>query len=299
MFKNVLVGVDGSPNGRDAIALASQLIDPDGKLTLAHVHSGKLRPSHAITPGMVAEEREASHNLLEQERAAADVTADLLSIESMSPGRGLHEQAEEQNADLLVVGSCSHGAFGRAMLGDDTRAALNGAPCAVAVASRDYAEWAGGAGSQIVKVGVAYNASPESIAALAVAGELAAMTGATTHAMEVVSIPSTAYAGIVVSTFGDYIDVILQEANSRLEDLPDIEGHAVYGLAGEELAAFGDQVDILVVGSRGYGPVKRLVLGSTSAYLQRHARCPLLVLPRGATSRGEDSTTSSELQATR
>jgi hypothetical protein len=46
-----------------------------------------------------------------------------------------------------------------------------------------------------------------------VAGELAAMTGATTHAMEVVSIPSTAYAGIVVSTFGDYIDAILQEAN--------------------------------------------------------------------------------------
>ena len=101
MFKNVLVGVDGRPNGRDAIALACKLIDLDGKLTLAHVHSGKLRPSHAITPGMVAEEREASHGLLEQERAAADVTADLLSIESMSPGRGMHEQAEEQNADLL------------------------------------------------------------------------------------------------------------------------------------------------------------------------------------------------------
>jgi nucleotide-binding universal stress UspA family protein len=293
MFKNVLVGVDGRPNGRDAIALASQLADPDGRLTLAHVHSGKLRPSHAITPGMVAEEREASHNLLEQERATADVTADLLSIESMSPGRALHEQAEEQNADLLVVGSCSHGAFGRAMLGDDTRAALNGAPCAVAVASRGYAQHP----TSIAKVGVAYNASPESIAALAVAGELAAMTGATTHAMEVVSIPSTAYAGIVVSTFGDYIDAILQEANSRLEELPDVEGHAVYGLAGEELAVFGDRVDILVVGSRGYGPVKRLVLGSTSAYLERHARCPLLVLPRGAIISGEDSMASSELQA--
>ena len=278
MFKNVLVGVDCRPNGRDAIALASKLIDPDGNLTLAHVHSGKLRPSHAITPGMVAEERKASHDLLEQERAAADVTADLLSIESMSPGRGLHEQAEEQDADLLVVGSCDHGVLGRAMLGDDTRAALNGAPCAVAVAPRGYAEHPG----PIAKVGVAYNASPESIAALAVAGKLAAMTGATTHAVEVVSIPSTAYAGIVVSTFEDYIDAILQEANSRLEELPDVEGHAVYGLAGEELAAFGDQVDILVVGSRGYGPVKRLVLGSTSDYLQRHARCPLLVLPRSA-----------------
>ena len=159
MFKNVLVGVDGRPNGRDAIALACKLMDLDGKLTLAHVHSGKLRPSHAITPGMVAEEREASHDLLEQERAAADVTADLLSIESMSPGRGLHEQAEEQNAELLVVGSCGHGVFGRAMLGDDTRAALNGAPCAVAVASRGYAGRAAGQ-VQIVNVGVAYNASP-------------------------------------------------------------------------------------------------------------------------------------------
>jgi len=278
MFKNVLVGVDGSRNGRDAIALACKLMDPDGKLTLAHVHNGE-----------VAEECEDSHKLLNGERTGADVKAEMVSVVSMSPGRGLHEQADKQGTDLLVVGSCSHGAFGRAMLGDDTRGALNGAPCVVAVASRGYAERAGGAGSQIAKVGVAYNASPESIAALAVAGELAAMTGATTHAMEVVSIPSTAYAGIVVSTFGDYIDAILQEANSRLEELPDVEGHAVYGLAGEELAIFGDQVDILVVGSRGYGPVKRLVLGSTSDYLERHARCSLLVLSRVATSPGEDS----------
>ena len=227
---------------------------------------------------MVAEEREASHDLLEQERAATDVTADLLSIESMTPGRGLHEQAEEQNADLLVVGSCNHGILGRAMLGDDTRAALNGAPCAVAIAPRGYAEDP----HPIDKVGVGYNASPESKAALALARELAAMTGATTHAVEVVSIPSTAYAGIVVSSFEEYIDEILQEANSRLEELPDVEGHAVYGLVGEELAVFGDQMDILVVGSRGYGPLKRLVVGSTSEYLQRHARCALLVLPRTA-----------------
>ena len=67
-------------------------------------------------------------------------------------------------------------------------------------------------------------------------------------------------------------------------ELPDLEGRAVYGLATEELAQFGDEVDILVVGSRGYGPVKRLVLGSTSEYLQRHARCSLLVLPRAGAS---------------
>jgi nucleotide-binding universal stress UspA family protein len=293
MFNNVLVGVDGRPNGRDAIALASQLTDPDGKLTLAHVHSGNLRPSHAISPGFVREEREASHKLLEAERTEAGVQAELVSIVSMSPGRGLHEQAEEQNTDLVVVGSCSHGAFGRAMLGDDTRAALNGAPCAVAIASLGYAEQGGRESDPFAKVGVAYNGSAESKAALTIAQQLAAFTSATVHVLEVISIPTYAYTGIVPPAIGESIDVMLQEATGRMKELPDVEGHAVYGLPGEELSAFGDQVDILVVGSRGYGPVKRLVLGSTVGYLERHARCSLLVLPRIATS--EDSTSSSEL----
>jgi nucleotide-binding universal stress UspA family protein len=58
-----------------------------------------------------------------------------------------------------------------------------------------------------------------------------------------------------------------------------------------------DQGADLLVGSRGYGPVKRLMLGSTSDYLQRHARCSLLVLPRVASGQNTDSTASSELQA--
>jgi nucleotide-binding universal stress UspA family protein len=48
-------------------------------------------------------------------------------------------------------------------------------------------------------------------------------------------------------------------------------------------------MDVLVVGSRGYGPIKRLVLGSTSNYLQRHARCSLLVLPRASTEASESA----------
>jgi nucleotide-binding universal stress UspA family protein len=211
----------------------------------------------------------------------------------MSSGGGLHQRAEEQSADLLVVGSCSRGVFGRAMLGDDTRAALNGAPCAVAIASVGYADHP----VPIANVGVAYNASQESKTALAVARELAAPTRASVHALEVVSIPTAAYTGIMAPAIGESIESMLQEADGRMKELTDVEGRAVYGLAGEELAAFGDQVDILVVGSRGYGPVKRLVLGSTSDYLERHARCSLLVLPRIATSPGDDSTTPRDLEA--
>ncbi len=282
MFKNVLVGVDGRPNGRDAIALASHLTDVDARLTLAYVHTGE-----------VAEESEDSDALLQAQRAGAGVNAELLSLVATNPGRGLHQRAEEQGADLLVVGSCSHGPFGRVMLGDDTRAALNGAPCAVAIAARGFAEHP----TPITRVGVAYNGSPESKAALALAQELAKNTRATVHALEVVAVPSLAYAGTIPPAIGDVIDVMLQEADIRMKELPGVEGHAVYGLAGEELAAFGDRLDLLVVGSRGYGPVKRLVLGSTSEYLERHARCSLLVLPRVGAGPAEDSMARGELSA--
>lgn len=278
MFKNVIVGVDGRPTGRDAIALAARLVDREGKLTLAHVHSGELRPVHAATPGLVAAEREESHALLERERADAGVEAELLSLVAMSAGRGLHDLAEELDADLLVVGSCSHGLFGRAMLGDDTRTALNGAPCAVAVARRGYAEHP----LVLASIGVGYDGSPESEAALAVAREIAAGLRSKLDALQVVSLPSYAFSGVGAPALGEVVEQMLQEARERMAKLDGVDGHAVYGLAGEELAAFGAQHDLLVVGSRGYGPIRRLVLGSTSEYLQRHARCSLLVLARTA-----------------
>jgi nucleotide-binding universal stress UspA family protein len=285
MFKNVLVGVDGSANGRDAIALAGHLTGPGGKLTLANVRDGQLHPNHAITPGMLEEEREASAALLEDEREVAGVDAELVSVVAYSAGRGLHEQAEEQGADLIVVGSCSHhGIVGRTMLGDDTRAALNGAPCAVAIAPGGYAAHP----VQLRRIGVAYNQSPESKQALQTARELAVISDGTIAALEVVVIPTVLYTGLIPPLVGAGVESALQESLARMKAMPDVQGRAVYGVTGEELAEFGDELDLLVVGSRGYGPVKRLVLGSTSTYLERYARCALLVLPRGAAVEPKD-----------
>jgi nucleotide-binding universal stress UspA family protein len=278
MFKNALVGVDGGANGRDAVALATQLLDPDGKLTLAHVHPGALHPIYAVTPGVLREEQQGSQKLLEQERSATGVEAQLRSVIAVTPGAGLHERAEEQHADLIVVGSCSRGAFGRVMLGDDTRAALNGASCAVAVAARGYAAQK----QPLADVGVGYNNSPESEAALEAAKDVAAASDASVHALEVVAIPTYAFTGLMPPAIGESVDVLLTEATARMRALEGVDGRAVYGLTGEELASFGNGLDLLVVGSRGYGPVRRLVLGSTSDFLERNARCSLLVLPRGA-----------------
>ncbi len=276
MFKYALVGVDGGPFGRDAVALAARLLADGGSLTLVHVYQGRLQPLHAVTPGLVDEKRAASEKLLLDERDRAGVEAELVSAVGSSPGGTLHELAEERGADLVVVGSSHRGVFGRVMLGDDARRALNGAPCAVAIAAKAYAE----APVPLARIGVGYNDSPESHAALQAARSIAGQTGGTVRALEVVSIPTYAYGGMLAPSVGEELDTVLQQANDRMQALHGVEGRAAYGLTGEELAAFGDQLDLLVVGSRSYGPLKRLVLGSTSDYLQRHARCSLLVLPR-------------------
>jgi nucleotide-binding universal stress UspA family protein len=280
MFENVIVGVDGRPAGRDAIELARHLVSPEGKLMLTNVHSGALVPVNAVTPGLIADERGASRELLERERAESDLDADteLVSCVALSPGRGLHSLAEERGADLLVVGSSSRGVLGRAMLGDDTRAALNGAPCAVAIAARGYAEHP----LPLASVGVGYDGSPESETALAAARAVAAQQRAKLLALEVVSIPTYSYTGLTPPALGDTIDALVKDAKERLRAIDDVEGRAVYGLPGEELAAFSNEVNLLVVGSRNYGPLRRLVVGSTSDYLERHARCSLLALPREA-----------------
>jgi nucleotide-binding universal stress UspA family protein len=287
MFRNVLIGVDGSPTGRDAIALASALVDPGGRVTFAHVRvafhaSG--RPFHGAPGAGGAADGEPAAGLLETERRAAGVRAELVEVSESSVGRGLHGLAEELEADLLVLGSCSHGPVGRTLVGDDTRASLNGAPCAVAVAPRGYATHP----QALTAVGVGCDFSDASHAAVAVGREIAARHGATLVGLHVLAQPIGAYAAPMPADWGEILERDRKAAEDRLAAIEGIDGSAVYGIPGQELEAFGDRVNLLVVGSRSYGPVRRLMFGSTSNGLARHARCPLLVLPRAITISATD-----------
>jgi nucleotide-binding universal stress UspA family protein len=278
MVHRAIVGVDGRPSGRDAIALARLLVGTDGQLTLAHVYSGEFPPAHQPKLAYEHVERVDCQLLLEQEREATGVDGELISIPAPSVGRGLHHLVESQGADLLVVGSCSRGLPGRVLLGDDTRAALSGARSAVAVAPVGYAQ-----NSRAISiVGVGYDSSRDSEAALALAREIAARHGADIHLLQVVQIPVSPYLGVA----GEALDALVEGAEQQMAAIEGVEGTAVLGLAGEELAAFGERIDLLVVGSRGHGPLRRMMLGSTSAHLAAGVRCPLLVLPRAAAASG-------------
>ncbi len=274
MFKNVLVGVDGRPSGRDAIALASQLVEPGGGLTLAHVYHDLGLGPLAVPRMLVQDEDEEADKLLQEERERAAVAAAVVAVPAPNPGQGLHEEAERRRADLLVLGTCRHGIVGRVFLGNDTRAAINGSPCAIAVAPLGYAERP----KAIQTIGVGYDLSPESEAALAAAKGLAARLHAKVRARQVVSIPATGFIG----QSGSGIDEMIEEAEKHMRALPDVDGDAVYGLTGSELAAFGAECDLLIVGSRGYGPLRRVIFGSTAMQLQSLAEGPLLILPRSA-----------------
>lgn len=275
MYRNVIVGVNGDDNGRDAVALARKLLDAEGQLTLAYIRPGESHPIRGSSLDYDAVERERATALLEQERTRAQVDADVVSIASAGVGRGLHRLAEERGADLLVVGSSRRGFWGRVLLGDDMRASLSGAPCAVAIAPHGYAQQAG----PIAAIGVAYNGSPESEAALGCARGIAAEYGAQVNVLQVAGLPVGAYMHPGPIYFAESLEQMVAADEERVNALDGVdEGRVVYGLAGEELAAFGDQVDLLIVGSRGYGPVRRLMFGSTSEYLAAHGRCPLLVL---------------------
>ncbi len=278
MFRHVMVGVDTRSGGHDAVALARQLLAPGGELTLAHVDDDYAAVfERNVEFGYDAAGHQETTRLLEHE--CRDAGARLVRIAAGSTGEGLHRLAEEHAADLIVVGSSRRGRLGRAMAGSDTRDSLNGASCAVAVAPLGYA----GLDRAPATIGVAYDGGPESVAALEAARELAARTGAAIRACEVVSLPTYAYASIYAVGWAENITASVADAEVRLAELDGVDGHAVYGITGEELASFSRDVDLLIAGSRGYGPARRLIHGSTSNYLLGHARCALLVLPRGAT----------------
>jgi nucleotide-binding universal stress UspA family protein len=276
VFSNVLVGFDGREGGRDALALARLLRGPAGQLTLAYVCNGSEVVWHGLSPEPESVARFA-HELLEKARDQGGSYTQTRWCQCPSIGKGLHQIAEEVGADLLVVGSSRRGLLGRVMLGNDTMASLNGAPCAVAIAPAGYIQHA----PLLREIGVGYDGSPESKHALRVARAIAAQHGAKLSAFEAVLLTMSALTASI-SSHDSLFEDMLADAREEIAALDGVEPHAAFGDPADELGLYGASLDLLVIGSRGYGPVGRLVHGSVAQQLARAARCPLLILTRAA-----------------
>lgn len=277
MFDKVLVGVDGRSGGRDAIALALQLAASPSRLVFANVYRGARLAGRTASVAL-PDERDRAHSLVTRARLNNSLEGETVVHCDFSPGRGLHELAEREGADLLVVGSSHRGGIGRVLLGDGTLDALGGAPCAVAIAPQGYAS----ADRRWSTIGVGDDGSAQSAMAIDVARRLAARHGTTIRVRSVVPLQGIPPAVPVPLDWTDATDRAIRAERQRLAAIEGIDGEVVVGRAGEELGHLGAEVQLLLVGSRGYGPVGRMLHGSTSHHLARHCHCPLLVLPHSS-----------------
>ena len=266
-FHRVITAFDGSEQGTDALALALRLLDPDGVLTLACVVTGELASMFAearatmIRPGIRVRER-------------APVAP--------SPARGLTELAEGEGADLIVIGSSQHGEDGRIRLERTAGRLLQGAPCAVAIAPGNLRDT-----TEFRHIGIAYDGSPEAQAALAVGYDIAAACGAAVtlfYALSAIDsdelrIEAARNASAALDAAADTAPAGVNPRTLLLHGTPsDVIRSACEGV-----------VDLLVTGSRGYGPMHRALVGSMSEALTEGASHPVLIVPRQPADVAEES----------
>lgn len=264
-FHRIIVGIDGRSGGGDALALARQVGSAGAAITLVHAYASRPPFPGASAGALDHVLRDDAHQML-VDAAEDDGHLELMAVADALPGRALHREAQERAAELICIGSCHHRELGRVRIGDGARGTLHGARCTVAVAPQGFAY----ASRPLRAIGVAYNGTAESAAALEVAREIAGDHDASIRLQMVIE-----------------SDEQLRAAEQVLEGvLGDLGEHAggsaVAGDPAAALGAFSASVDALVAGSRGRGGLASVLLGSTTDGLARSSACPLFVVPAPA-----------------
>jgi nucleotide-binding universal stress UspA family protein len=287
----IAVGVDVYPEGRDAAVLGAaiaRVVNADLMLVAVHANPLVVLPSEVSWSGM----HEAAETQIRQLRDAVAPDARIVVETDWSVPRALLRVAEHEHRDLLVVGSSRHAPEGRVRIGKRTRQLLGSFQCALAIAPRGFHERpvAG-----FDRIGVGYDGEPESRAALALAGSIALAAGAELRVRAVVDdrIPpigwsALARGGALHPIWERSIRTATDSLREELLSAAQATGAAVQtevlrGRPAEALLALSSEVDLLVIGSRRWGPMARVLLGGTGETLLHEGHCPMLVVPRPPT----------------
>jgi nucleotide-binding universal stress UspA family protein len=252
VFSRVLVGVDGSEESREAARQAATLAE--GELTLLAVYdiaSALVGGTGFGVPVYYDEDSQRDSAKAALQQAQNDVKAANATGKVV---RGvvwdaLIHQAERGEDTLIAVGSRGVGRMAGIVMGSVATEMIHKAPCSVLVARKR---------SDVFphKIVVGIDGSPQSLAAYAVAKQLA-------ERFETELVPVRAHGGKQVE--GHLVDRLV---GPYREDLPDEPVTA--------LVAASADADLLVVGSRGLHGIK--ALGSVSERVAHQARCSVLIV---------------------
>lgn len=286
----VLVATDGSDDARAAAQWLAHVPLPAASRVVA-LAVATLPPSSLDIPTV----RDLYRALRDEARRAADEVRALLGsggreaeteVRDGDPREAIVEAAEELQADLLVLGARGLGAVAGVLLGSVSSTVARHAPCAVLVAK--------GSPRPLRTVLVAVDGSPDALHAADFLASLpldrslrVRLVGVVelprlpASPAEVIGIPFLKGMGDLVKERRAALDGVLAGMAARLEPrVGGVERRLPVGRPGEEIvrAASEPGVDLVVVGRRGLGGLKRLLLGSVSETVLRQAECPVLIV---------------------
>ncbi len=289
MTKRIYVATDYLRPAGEPLELGALL----SRSTGAQLALVVVRPYRALTPevggGSFGEalRQHAESGLAESvkplRQRGLEVTGE--AVVSASVPRGLQEVSERADAGVLVAGPTRHWPLGRLLLGTTATHLLHGARCPVAVPPRGFRA----PEHAPLRIGVAYDGAAEADVALTEAAALARTTGARLRVIAVAEPPTSfVTAGVPGYDYGALAWESRQDLEQRLGRAVDAQSadlaveHELHeGAAVAILAEATRALDLLVCGSRGYGAVRGVLLGSVSRRLIGAASCPVAVVPSG------------------
>jgi nucleotide-binding universal stress UspA family protein len=312
MARPILVGFDPRTTDRAPVRLGVLLAKlTETQLIVAAVQKGHGPRAISISPGqglpfaIVQPDKDLVADCAPQieeirlELEPLGIPVDCEILVGTSAASALHEAAEHHEAGLLVVGSSARAHRSRVLAGSTAQRLLAGSPCPVAVSP------AGWEREQAPStIGVAYRDTEDGREALRAALLLARRAHARLRVVTVVEdglraaleAGPTQLAGrrgtTVEDVIGEYELSARKAARGALDEIdPHHEVEAdVESWVGEPAGVLIDltrHLEMLVCGSRGYGPVRAVLLGAVSGRIVAEAHCPVIVVARGHESRLE------------
>jgi nucleotide-binding universal stress UspA family protein len=130
---------------------------------------------------------------------------------------------------------------------------------------------------------VAVDGSPASEAAIAWAAKQAALTGARLEAVIAWHVPAMAYGSMMYPAEADLEQASTQTLEETLDKVlgqerVNVTSRVIQGPAALALVEASKSADLLVMGSRGHGAFRGMLLGSVSDYCVARAACPVVVV---------------------
>lgn len=284
----ILVGVDDRPSARDALTLGGWLADVRSEeLQLAWIHP------YDRLPSLLEEGQEAESLRRSVEAMGEDIKASLPAkdrpefrlVSGRGAARGLQELAEREQASLIALGASERAGLGRIVPGSTARKLLSGSSLPVVIAPRGYDR----APQREPVIGVGFDGGKESAEALGWAADQVRRGGGRLRLIAVHEpVPFARVSAGAGALPTDSVSAALrrelqQDVEKAVAELTgdlSIKTTLVDGDPAAALVAASSDLDLLVLGSRGYGPVKAVLLGSVSETTMGGAAAPTVVVPR-------------------